>query len=527
MVLHDYQNTFLDDICLKLETKSRIVAQLSTGGGKTVVFTKMIERLNGKTLVIVDSTELVDQTVKTLNKLGLDVGCVLAGNKTIPNTKVIVAMVKSLWNRRAKLPVFDYCVVDECHLWENIKLFDYLGAAKIVGFTATPTRLKRNQVFKCPQCKTYYATEQTCCGFTTDKGTIKETMSQVYEDIVVGVDIQFLIDNGFLVADENYTFEFDDSKLAVDSSGEFTSISLFETFKTEEYQASLVNAYNTICPGKKTMIFTSSTTLNAIYAQLFTNVRTYDSVNNKPSERDEIVNWFKNTPGAILINTGCFTKGFDVCDVEAIILARSTMSLALYIQMVGRGARITKKQFKDKIIVIDGGNNIKKHNTFSHPRNWEKIFKDKMYKEKVDDLIQCNNCGFINLENECQNCGSCNWEEDVIKILREPVGIKVVAVTKHKAPKPKAALIIQYCTNKIEALNMLIDCWVNWVVASGATSEQLTRAFASGEFKKKVRPAFFAAYVAIINSNLEQTVNRTFNNVWTKLLTKLMKRYEN
>jgi superfamily II DNA or RNA helicase len=528
MKLYEHQEVFLSEILNKIKSNNRIVCQLSTGGGKTVVFIELIKRLDKKTLIIVDSIELVHQTANTLSRMGLDTGLILAGNKELPKNKIIVAMVKTLWNRREKMPEFDYCIVDECHVWEFNKLFDFLGSAKIIGFTATPVRLSRKQVHKCKQCNTYYEEKNECCGFETEIGSVKETMSDWYDDIVVGKNIKGLISEGFLVQDKNYVFEFDDSTLKVDGSGEFTSVSLFDTFSTDQYQTSLLEAYETIAKGKKTMIFTSSTALNAIYAELFKdyNVRTYDSVNNKSSEREAIVEWFRTTPEAILINTGCFTKGFDVCDVEAIILARATMSLSLYIQMIGRGARITNKIQKDKIIVIDGGKNIKKHQTFSFDRNWQKIFKDKKYKDRLENIIECTNCGFINLKNECENCGSCNWEPVEIKIKKPGETFEVKKISLYNPPMPKVSLVIKNCKTKLEAMNIYSENFVNFVVRSGATKTQIVKALESGELYKKVIKHTRKGYFEIINSSLDDTARRTWSNFNGRLIDKIKRKYE-
>ena len=365
--LREYQQELLDEIIQEIPNTNKLCVQLSTGGGKTVIFTELIKQLNAKTLILVDSIDIVYQTNETFKRQGIDVGMVLAGNKNFPQNKVVVAMVSTLYNRVKKntmlLNNIQYCVIDECHVWIFNKLFEYLPNAKIIGFTATPVRLNR-----------YKIDEDT---------TALEVMQDVYEKLICGKPIEWLIQNNYLVKDHNYLIDFDYSGLKTDSSGEFTQSSMKEVFQSVDYQKALRHTYEVYCENKKTMIFTSSTETNAIFAELFKdkNIKTYDSKNNKPQERDEIIEWFKNTPDAILINTGCFTKGFDVCDVETIIVARATKSLALWIQICGRGARISNKIKKDNIIIIDGGNNIQEHGVFSFKRNWNKILT-KAYDKK-------------------------------------------------------------------------------------------------------------------------------------------------
>src|SRR6478736_1206430 len=145
-ILFDHQKEFLDEILQKIKEVDSVCCQLSTGGGKTVVFTELVTQLNSKTLILVDSEDLVNQTVDMFKKQGVDVGCILAGNNKMPDNKVIVGMIKSVWNRRSKIPLFEYCIIDECHIWEFNKLFKFLPGCKRIGFTATPVRLKRYKI---------------------------------------------------------------------------------------------------------------------------------------------------------------------------------------------------------------------------------------------------------------------------------------------------------------------------------------------------------------------------------------------
>ena len=106
-------------------------------------------------------------------------------------------------------------------------------------------------------------------------------------------------------------------------------------------------------------------------------------------ERREILQWFKNTPDAILTSVGILTTGFDEPTVETIILNRATRSLALYHQMIGRGSRVTdtKKTFS----VIDLGNNLHRFGLWDAPVDWYHIFQapHQYYDDlKSDEVIE-------------------------------------------------------------------------------------------------------------------------------------------
>lgn len=505
-ILRPYQKELLDGILYKIKTVDKLCVQLSTGGGKTVIFTELISILDSKTLILVDSIDLVNQTVDTFKKQGLDVGCVLAGAKKIPDNKIIVAMVKSLWNRKHKLPSFNFCIVDECHIWEFNKLFPFLNNCKIIGFTATPVRLKR-----------YKIDEYT---------SAVETMSDVYDDIICGKPISWLMQNGFLVPEKNEYIEFDSSGLKTDASGEFTASSLKEVFQSEDYKLSLRKTFDKVCSGKKTMIFTSSTETNKIYSELLSdyNVKTYDSVNNQSHEREGIIEWFKNNSDAVLINTSCFTKGFDVCDVENIFVARATKSLSLWIQIAGRGARITNKIEKPYFTLIDGGNNNKEHQIISFDRDWYKIFSDRKIKNTLDDIQDCESCGFkfLSTENICPNCGEPIPEKEKPEQMQSKLFEIQGKKNKLEIPSIDINFFINKGMTKFETLKVLKQKWILFLCKLEIKEEtfdfHMTNQFIE-KFRLHLRPIYFK----IISSILKDSKHVRYTTFCDKILIETKK----
>ena len=76
----------------------------------------------------------------------------------------------------------------------------------------------------------------------------------------------------------------------------------------------------------------------------------------KKEEREKILYRFKKGQIKCLINVGVLTTGFDYPQLEAVLMARSTMSLSLYYQIVGRAMRIWPS--KDNAWIVDMGGNI-------------------------------------------------------------------------------------------------------------------------------------------------------------------------
>jgi len=500
--LRDYQQEFLNDILELIKVNNRIVAQASTGYGKTVVFTELVSVLDSKILVLVDSIDLVNQTKKTFEKKGLDVGVILAGCKVIPKNKVIIGMIKTIWNRREKIPLFDYIIYDECHLWEGNKLFPYFKTAKIIGFTATPVRLKRNKINE----------------FESEL----ETMSDYYDDIVCAKEIDWLMKNNHLVKERNEYIDFNYSNLKTDSTGEFTASSLREVFLSESYLKALRNTFDKLCDGKKTMIFTTSIEANKVYKNLFKdkNVMSFDS-KNVDDKRKDIIDWFANTKDGVLLNVNCFTKGFDQCDVEVIIVARATMSLALWIQIAGRGARKTTKIEKPYFLLIDGGNNNQTHGIFSFDRDWKKIFSDKQRKSLLLDIIDCKECGF-NFEKKEKICPACGWEIPSPKKEKEPEEKEFVIVGK-KAKLLTPTLDLEFHINKghtkYETLKILKNKWVAFLCKLQLPKNEFLYHEKKGNFairfSKYIRPIYFK----IIGSMLKEGKAVKWQTYSNKILT--------
>ena len=61
--------------------------------------------------------------------------------------------------------------------------------------------------------------------------------------------------------------------------------------------------------------------------------------NTGKADREHILEAFKNGSINVVANVGVLTTGFDYPELNTVVIARPTMSLALYYQMVGRGIR--------------------------------------------------------------------------------------------------------------------------------------------------------------------------------------------
>ena len=123
----------------------------------------------------------------------------------------------------------------------------------------------------------------------------------------------------------------------------------------------------------------------------------------------------------MLCNCGILTAGYDCPDIETVILYRATTSLPLFMQMVGRGSRITPT--KNKFTILDFGNNIHRLGFWEDKRVWslEKETQRTNEKEDAGFIKICKKCGAILLPSTkiCPYCGAKikKEEEEIVAEL--------------------------------------------------------------------------------------------------------------
>jgi superfamily II DNA or RNA helicase len=545
------QEKSIQEIFKEFETKQRILFQLSTGGGKTAIFSfiakRFIKQSKQNVLVLAHREELINQTLQTLRTIGVTCESVVASKKRLQHhSDCYVSMIQTIKNRLRLYPDFvkdiGLIIVDEAHLDMHKEIFDYFQEAKILAVTATPISLKKISFSRCSICKKDHKEVVQCCGFETYEYTRNFTYSEIYENIILGDSISQLIDKDRLVRDINYEIgNIDRNSFSIDSkTGDF------DTKSTGKYfgQFNVVKNYEEICKGEKTIIFNSSTTTNKNTYDFFSdagyyNVRMLDSINTKQSERKPILDWFKNTPDAILLNCGVLTAGFDEPTIQAVILNRATLSLSLFLQMIGRGGRKCESIYKPHFKVIDGGGNIQYFASkyggsgkWSDEIDWESIFfgsneKPRPKKEAMDSTKLCENCDCLVAKNslECEECGFIFKEKKKNETISEEVAQLVDEI-----PLPNGKKIVSYCEKVrkdknfawLILQNQILDLFVRHEITFG----NFTNTLDNGKFEESIRRIIKEPYQSIQSSFLESGTMRTKAWVIKKIKTKLEKYYE-
>lgn len=544
--LYPHQAIDYNILVEKLKNNNKVIFTASTGYGKGVVIPWSAKYLGyGKPLILCHREVLVEQLIDNMALLGMTSEKVIQKTRKLHHkSDCYVGMIETVYNRVLKNPNYlkdvGLIICDEAHRGEFYKLFEYFPDAKVIGFTATPVLTYRDTYFKCNYCKTEYPELTECCHQEVAEYSRPRTMSRYYDDIVVGHNIQYLIDNGFLVQDVSICRPFDDSKLSV-KNGEFTTESLDEVFDAEEARYDVVKHYEEYAKGKKTIIFNSSINANKHLLEEFqkagyTNVQSDDSKNPNPN----VIDWFKKTPDAILLNVDKYTAGMDVTDIECVILNRATLSLSLYLQCVGRAGRSTKLIPKDHFIHIDLGGNVARHLEWSDPtRDWEKIFfygigEDKPKKQALDQITECENCGGLNARTKkvCDFCGYQEPERPKLEAVPEELS-DVILQPLRKTPPPNGEAIYKYVKHIDKDINyalntVLVGRIVDMFITHKVTAETIKKTIKNGKFEERVKANLRKAYFTLIKKQdiiPENWQGRTIDNLVERVKKKLEKRY--
>lgn len=317
---------------------------LPTGSGKSLVIAKMVIALEGKTIVFQPSKEILQQNFEKFISYGGRAGIysASAGMKYID--RITYATIGSVAKKHHLFQDVKNVIIDECHLVnaEAGMYFDFINSltnAKVLGLTATPYRL--SATFEGAMLK-----------FLT------RTSPRIFNKVLYYVQNDILFNSGHLAKLEYFSFNvIDRTMLATNSAGtDFTDSSLKAYYKKINMPKITIDYGNRILAKRKNILIFCSllSEAQAVSKGIHGSVVLTGETDGKV--RDKILSQFKSGVIRCVINVGVLTTGFDYPRLEAVLIARSTMSLALYYQIVGRVMR----PHKDKASgwVVDLGGNI-------------------------------------------------------------------------------------------------------------------------------------------------------------------------
>jgi superfamily II DNA or RNA helicase len=382
ITLRDYQIEAIEKLRENFSKgyKKQILC-LTTGAGKTVVFSEMVRRaaLKGtQTLVLTDRIELFKQTFASIYRHGIDIQELNAKSSKWFDYKAIVtvAMVETFKRRVPENYIPKLIIIDEAHKGNFTRILEMYPESSVIGATATP---------------------------------VGKHIPKHYTEIVQTIDTPELIAEGFLANCKPYQMQDDFSDLQV-RAGEYTEESLFNHFNKRNLYSGVVEEWQRLAYNKKTVVFnvniehaenmTKEFLANGIQSECITS-------NTPTDERNRILAAFKSGYFPVLNNCGILTTGWDEPTVECVIMNRKTKSLPLWLQCCGRGSR--KAPNKDEFIVLDFGMNHDEHGLWEEPRKWTLEQKKKKQKQSEAAVKTCPDCSAM-LFASARFCKFCGYE---------------------------------------------------------------------------------------------------------------------
>jgi DNA repair protein RadD len=232
------------------------------------------------------------------------------------------------------------------------KFFTAIKCEHICGLTATPFRIVQ-RFFK----------EGNDLFYSAQLQTINRIYPFFFKKFAFQISIASLIEQGYLARPEYKTYdEFDVDGLKVNTTGTDYDEKALENFWNDarlKRLAQIIGSIDSEC--RHNLIFCSSIRqardCTAMLRMLGINCD-YVTSEHDATTRDELIRKFRSGEIKHLANVGVLSIGFDFPELDAVTVARPTMSLALYYQQIGRGMRVTDD--KQSLKVYDITNNLKR-----------------------------------------------------------------------------------------------------------------------------------------------------------------------
>jgi DNA repair protein RadD len=365
------------------------VIVLPTGAGKSLVIAELAKIAKGRVLVLAHVKELVEQNHLKYESYSLQAGIYSAGlNQKDSEQKVIFGSIQSVAKAKdAFFRDFTLVVIDECHRVGLEPDSQYAKVIKqlklnnpricILGLTATPYRLGLGWIYN-------YAL----------RGEMKTQELRFFKHCIYDLPLEYMIRNKYLTPPVKVDIpvtSYDFSELT-EAGKTYTLAEVDELLHQQRRLTPLIikNIIDITDSDQRqgVMIFSSTVKhaqeimdhLPPGQARLVVGI-------TEVSERDQIVNDFKQKAFKYLVNVSVLTTGFDAAHVDVIAILRPTESISLYQQIIGRGLRLDTDK-KDCLVLDYTGMG---HSIFS-----PEIGEKKTASESVAVKVPCPECGFEN-----------------------------------------------------------------------------------------------------------------------------------
>ena len=369
LTLRPYQSEAKTALYNFLRTKdTNPCVVIPTAGGKSLCIASVtadaVNLWHGRVLILAHVKELVEQNAKEIKNLcpELPVGVYSAGlDRRDTQQDVIVAGIQSIYNKIEQFKPFDLVMVDEVHMVPpdgEGRYQTFLQAAKkmnphirMIGWTATP--------------------------FRTQGGLICKP-DNLFNEICYEANVRDLIDAGWIskITAKSGVVRADLDHLHI-RAGEFVAEDIEKAMGEERLVSSACREIVEKTRDRKAcLIFcTSVEHCKKVAAEIHKYSGEECAIvtgDTDPAKREEIIRRLKGEsiqtdlfggtlpPLKYCCNVSVMTTGTNIRRLDTIALLRPTASAGLFIQMVGRGFRLSPETGKTECLVLDYGKNVER-----------------------------------------------------------------------------------------------------------------------------------------------------------------------
>lgn len=324
--------------------KHPFIIQAATGAGKSLIIAHTCHTIDEPILILQPSKEILEQNYAKLLSYDptIDAGIYSASKGRREIRKFTFATIGSIYKKPEQFIHFKYVIIDECHGVDPKNLDGMLTSflreihcEHVLGLTATPYRL--SQLWSRDEWGNLTATASL-------KMINRIGRSPFFKKIVYKIETGELIRQGYLSPIEYFSDPVNLDELVVNTTGaDFTSESMEKYWNQKRLSRIAAAVGYSDKHNKRTLVF-CATLKQAERAKTMVGELgiTAAMVSGKTPmrEREAIIADYRKGRVKHLFNVGVFTTGFDVPELDCIVMARPTMSLALYYQIIGRGVRL-------------------------------------------------------------------------------------------------------------------------------------------------------------------------------------------
>lgn len=402
-MLRQYQLDFISEIRKKLMQHNHVLCCAATGAGKSKTFISIANSALSKGRTVL----LLSESRKIFNQISSETEAVeiAAGVEDfyLHPQKLYLAMAQTLSRRSGLIKQFAHLgknlliINDEAHIGTSTKLLLQFTDCLLLGFTATPD-------FR-----------------------VAKHLPKLYDTLVVGPQPEELVQQGWLSPYKHFARVSADLEQLVIKGGDFTEESQEKVFESQRVYDGIEEDLHKM-RYKKCLIFSASIKhCEHLYERLssvFSCVRIHSQRSEQECSYD--LHSFMSGDVNICISVGILTKGYDFPAIDLVMLNRATTSLALYLQMIGRGSRIMED--KQCFTVVDYGGNYSRHGLWDAERDWDNMWRKplKLRKAGVAPVKYCPECDYV-VHGSALRCPNCGYQFPITEEMK--VETKLVEIT--------------------------------------------------------------------------------------------------